>query len=397
MPARRLTLNIIKHDAAPGGVLLSAALLALAASNSMFAGAYDALQDFQLTLGVAPLVLTKTVLHWVNDGLMAIFFFVVALEIKRELVGGALAHWQQAALPLFGAIGGMAVPACIYAAVNWQNGEALNGWAIASATDIAFAVGVLALLGRRVPLALRVFLLSLAILDDLGAIIIIAVFYATSLSPMALGLAAVGLLGLAALNRLHVVAWPAYLAVALFVWLCVLKSGVHATLAGVAAGLAVPLAGQKTADPSPLDTWKHALEPWVNFLILPVFAFLNAGVPLQGSSLSTILTPLPLGIALGLFIGKQLGIFAAAWLAIRTGLASLPPHVTWPQLYGVAILGGIGFTMSLFIGTLAFDHERYAAAIRIGVLLGSIASGIIGYVWLTQVLPRAPVKVPSVA
>ena len=383
-------MNIFKHDAAAGCVLMLAAGLALIVSNSGWAEYYDALQDRQFTLGLAPLVLSKTILHWVNDGLMALFFFVVALEIKRELVDGALASWRQAALPAVAAIGGMAVPALVYVAFNRGGGDALNGWAIASATDIAFAVGVLALLGRRVPVALRVFLLSLAIIDDLGAIVIIALFYTAQLSPLALVLAGLGLLALLGLNRWHVTAWVAYLAVGAFVWLCVLKSGVHATLAGVATGLAVPLTGATKTAPSPLESMKHALEPWVNFLILPLFAFLNAGVSFAGIGLGTMLMPVPLGVALGLFVGKQVGIFGASWLAVKVGLASLPEKVTWRQLYGTAILGGIGFTMSLFLGTIAFDHERYAAAIRLGVLAGSVVSGVVGYTWLRSVLPPVP-------
>jgi Na+:H+ antiporter, NhaA family len=386
---------MLKHEAAAGGVLMLAAVLALFVSNSSLASHYDALQDGVLTLGIAPFVLSKTVLHWVNDGLMALFFFVVALEIKRELVAGALSSWRQAALPLFGAIGGMVVPAIVYLAFNHGDGDTRNGWAIASATDIAFAVGVLAILGKRVPLALRVFLLSLAIIDDLGAIIIIALFYTAALSPVALVLAGIGVIALVVLNRLHVTAWPAYLAVGAFVWLCVLKSGVHATLAGVATGLVVPLAGKASTAASPLESMKHALEPWVNFLILPLFAFLNAGVSFVGMSASAALSPVPLGIALGLFAGKQAGIFGAAWLAVKTGVASLPRSVTWWQLYGVAILGGIGFTMSLFLGSLAFDHERYAAAIRIGVLMGSVVSGVVGYIWLRHALPRTPVTETS--
>jgi Na+:H+ antiporter, NhaA family len=388
-------MHVLKHEAAPACVLMFAAALALLVSNAGWASQYDALQDVVITLGVGTFTLSKTMLHWVNDGLMALFFFVVALEIKRELVGGALSAWRQAALPLFGAIGGMAVPALVYTAFNARGGDALNGWAIASATDIAFAVGVLALLGKRVPLALRVFLLSLAIIDDLGAIVIIALFYTSSLSPVTLFLAAIGLLALLGLNRWHVTAWLAYLAVGAFVWLCVLKSGVHATLAGVATGLAVPLAGRTEASPSPLESMKHALELPVNFLILPLFAFLNAGVSLAGISFGTILTPIPFGIALGLFAGKQVGIFVAAWLAVRCGIASLPSQVTWRQLYGTAILGGIGFTMSLFLGSIAFDHERYAAAIRVGVLTGSVLSGVVGYLWLRRTLPQEPSTVTS--
>jgi Na+:H+ antiporter, NhaA family len=387
--------NLLKHDAASGCVLMVAAAVALLISNTSWAIHYDTLQDAIVTLGVGRFTLSKTLLHWVNDGLMAVFFFVVALEIKRELIDGALSTWRQVALPLFGAIGGMVVPALVYAAFNAGGGDTLKGWAIASATDIAFAIGVLAILGKRVPVALRVFLLSLAIIDDLGAIVIIALFYTASLSPLALGLAGLGLLALLGLNRWHVTAWIAYLAVGVFVWLCVLKSGVHATLAGVVTGLAVPLAGQTDGSASPLESMKHALEPWVSFLILPLFAFLNAGVSFAGMSIGMVLTPLPLGIALGLFAGKQAGIFAAAWLAVNAGIASLPDQVTWRQVYGTAILGGIGFTMSLFLGSIAFDHERYAASIRIGVLSGSILSGVTGYFWLRRTLPPETVTATS--
>jgi Na+:H+ antiporter, NhaA family len=384
----------LSRDTVPGLALLAATALAMIMSNSGLAVFYDRMQDAQVTLGIAPLLLDKTILHWVNDGLMVLFFFVVTLEIKQELVSGTLSRWDQAALPLFAAIGGMAVPALVYCAFNFGT-SAMKGWAIASATDIAFAVSILATLGRRVPLALRLFLLSLAIIDDLGSIVIIALFYANDLSPRALALAAVGGMGLVALNRRHIVAWPAYLLVGLFVWLCVLKSGVHATLAGVAVGAAVPLTGRAADALFPAEHMKHALEPWVNVLILPVFAFLNAGVPLAGTTLASVLAPIPLGIGLGLFVGKQIGIVLLSWLAVRARIAALPPTVTWGQIYGVALLGGIGFTMSLFIGGLAFPNDQHAAAIRLGVIAGSVVSAVTGLMVLRYVLPVAPPTEPS--
>jgi Na+:H+ antiporter, NhaA family len=379
----------ITREAVPGLALLAATIFALILSNSKFADLYERLQQAHLTLGIAPLQLDKSVLHWVNDGLMVLFFFVVTLEIKHELVSGALSRWDQAALPLFAAIGGMVVPALVYVAFNWGT-TAMRGWAIASATDIAFAVGVLATLGHRVPLALRLFLLSLAIIDDLGSIVIIALFYANDLSPRALAMATIGVMGLVALNRRHCIVWPAYLVVGVFVWLCVLKSGVHATLAGVAVGAAVPLTGRTADAMSPAAQMKHALEPWVNVVILPLFAFLNAGVPLAGTTLASLLTPIPLGVGLGLFVGKQVGIVLLSWAAVRAGVAALPPRVTWSQIYGVALLGGIGFTMSLFIGSLAFPNDQHAAAIRIGVIGGSVASALAGLIVLRYALPAVP-------
>jgi Na+:H+ antiporter, NhaA family len=388
-------LPAIRRDLVPCLMLLAAALLALGISQSPLATHFEALQDARVTLGLGPFLLEKTILHWVNDGLMVLFFFVVTLEIKRELACGALSRWDQAALPVIAAIGGMAVPAAIYVAFNMGGGGSLRGWAIPSATDIAFAVGILALLGSRVPIALRIFLLSLAIIDDLGSIIIIALFYTDDLSATALGLAAMGAAALMLMNRRHVVAWAAYLAVGVCMWVCVLKSGVHATLAGVLVGAAIPLNGQSSDDPSPLETMRHTLEPWVNFLILPLFAFLNAGVPLGGLSLQDVLAPIPLGIAVGLFLGKQLGIFGASWIAVRSGIAKLPDNVSWVQLYGAGILAGIGFTMSLFVGSLAFPDDTNAAAIRIGVVVGSVLSGCVGLAWLHRVLQPAPSIVVS--
>jgi len=341
-------------------------------------------------IGLAPFALDKSLLHWINDGLMAIFFFLVGLEIKRELVVGELSTPQQAALPAIAALGGMLVPALIYTGINWGDPIALRGWAIPAATDIAFAVGVLALLGDRIPAPLKIFLLALAIIDDLGAIIIIALFYTASLSLMALGLAAVGIAALVLLNHRGVTAiWP-YLLIGLFIWVCVLESGVHATLAGVATALAVPLTAAPGHSESTLERLELAIGPWVRFAVLPVFAFANAGVSLAGMTLAHVTSAIPMGIALGLLIGKPVGIYAFSLAAIRMRLARKPEGATWPQIFGVAILGGIGFTMSLFIGMLAFTDAERAAEIRIGVLLGSLAAALAGYLVLRAVTRPAP-------
>ena len=373
------------REAAAGLILLAAAILALVTANSQLHAPYFSLLSYPVTLGIAPLALTKTVLHWINDGLMAVFFFLVGLEIKRELLTGALSSRKSAALPAAAAAGGMVVPALIYTAINWNDAAALRGWAIPAATDIAFAVGVLALLGSRVPPALKIFLLAFAIIDDLGAIIIIALFYTDHLSLTALALAAAGLCVLASLNLKNVHrTWP-YLLAGVFVWVCVLKSGVHATLAGVATALAIPVGGgAEDPHPSPLERLEHMLSPWVSFAILPVFAFANAGVSLGGITLGDVLAPIPLGIALGLFIGKAIGIYGAAQAAIRSGYAEMPVAADSVQLFGAAVLGGIGFTMSLFIGTLAFPDPASAADLRIGVLAGSILSAIVGYAVLAR-------------
>jgi Na+:H+ antiporter, NhaA family len=371
-----------EHEAAGGIVLFAAALLGLVLVNSPAGSFYEALLETHIPVGVTPLALDKSLLHWINDGLMAIFFFLVGLEIKRELVVGELSTAKQAALPVIAALGGMIVPALIYAALNWGDPVALRGWAIPAATDIAFAVGVLALLGPRIPAPLKIFLLALAIIDDLGAIIIIAVFYTASLSLVALGLAAVGIAALVLLNSRGVTAiWP-YVLIGLFIWVCVMESGVHATLAGVATALAVPLAPAPGHSESTLERLELALGPWVRFGVLPLFAFANAGVSLAGITLAHVTSAIPMGIALGLLVGKPVGIFAFSLAAIGVKLATKPEGSTWPQIFGVAILGGIGFTMSLFIGMLAFTDAERAAEIRIGVLLGSLASALAGYLVL---------------
>lgn len=385
-------LAYMQHDAASGIILLCAALLALILQNSPASWLYDGLLETPVTVGIGELMIHKPLLLWINDGLMAIFFFLVGLEIKREMVIGELSSVKQASLPVIAAVGGMLVPALIYSAFNWTDDIALHGWAIPAATDIAFAVGVLALLGPRVPTSLKVFLLALAIIDDLGAIIIIAFFYTEHLSIAALALAGVSIAVLAIMNLRGVNSTAPYALVGIVIWVCVLKSGVHATLAGVITAFAIPLTipesnGDGVEKQSLLVRLEEGLHPWVTFGVLPLFAFANAGVSLAGMTADKIFSAIPLGIALGLFIGKPLGIFGFAWTAIKFRFAGKPDGATWAQIFGVAILGGIGFTMSLFIGMLAFVDAERAAEIRIGVLMGSIASAIVGYLVLKRVTP----------
>ncbi|HVX35919.1 MAG TPA: Na+/H+ antiporter NhaA [Hyphomicrobium sp.] len=371
----------VSREAAAGLVLLGAAVLALIVANSSFNEAYERALALPLSIGVAPFVLSKSLLHWINDALMVIFFFLVGLEIKREILRGALSNRKAAVLPVIAALGGMIAPALIYSTINWDNNIALRGWAIPAATDIAFVVGVLAVLGSRVPQSLKVFLLALAIIDDLGAILIIAFFYTGDLSLSALALAFAGIAILALLNHLDVMRVWAYALVGAFVWLCVLKSGVHATLAGVATALAVPLTNAKGRE-GPLENVEHRLAPWVSFAILPIFAFANAGVYLGAISVRDLTSPISLGIALGLIIGKPLGIYSFARAAIRSGAGAKPGGATEMQLFGTAILGGIGFTMSLFIGMLAFPDPQTSANVKLGVLTGSLVSAILGYIVL---------------
>lgn len=378
-----------EHQAAGGIVLMLAAVLALGLDNSPLAWVYDALLKTPVVVQIGALELNKPLLLWINDGLMAIFFFLVGLEIKREVVEGRLSNMRQAGLPVLAAVGGMVVPALIFIVLNLDDPTALKGWAIPAATDIAFALGVLALLGPRVPPALKVFLLALAIIDDLGAIVIIALFYTSNLSLSVLGIAAIGIALLAYMNHRNVTRVVPYLLVGLVVWVCVLKSGVHATLAGVAVALFIPLRATNDEGHSPLKELEHGLAPWVAFGIMPIFAFANAGVSLQGLALSDLLAGIPLGIALGLFVGKQLGIMAFVWAGVKLGIARLPDGVSWLQIYGVSLLAGIGFTMSLFIGTLAFSDPEHAAAVRIGVLAGSILSAIVGALVLKAALPAS--------
>lgn len=359
-------------DAAAGGiVLMAAAVLALIVANSPL----EAVYSHTLHVEIAGLSL----LHWINDGLMAFFFLMVGLEIKREMLEGELSTWPRRVLPGFAALGGSAVPALIFLACNLGAGGHPNGWAIPAATDIAFSLGVLALLGNRAPPSLRLFLTALAIIDDLGAIIVIALFYSNSIDLAALGGAFAVLVALAALNRFGVKQlWP-YLLLGAVLWFLVLHSGIHATLAGVALALFIPLSPTGSGGHSPLHTLEHALQPWVTFLVVPIFGFANAGVSFAGLSLGSLADPVPLGVGLGLFLGKQLGVLGFSALAIRLKWAEKPEGVGWRQLYGVALLCGIGFTMSLFIGLLAFPgSELLQNETKLGVFVGSILSGVLG-------------------
>lgn len=387
-PKRRSPLHAFLESGAAAGVLLVfAAANALVIANSPLGVVYFKVLETKLA--------GLSVLHWINDALMALFFLVVGLEIKREFIEGQLASWRRRALPALAALGGMIAPAAIYIALARGDAEALRGWAIPAATDIAFALGVLALLGSRVPVSLKIFLTALAILDDLGAILIIALFYTGNLSLPMLAGAGACLAVLAALNLRGVRALPLYLAIGAVLWFFVLKSGIHATLAGVALALTIPLGGhgKESDEPehSPLHTLEHRLQPWSSYLIVPVFGFANAGVSIAGMSPSLLLTPVPLGIVLGLFLGKQLGVFGFAWLAVRLGLASMPSKATWAQVYGVSLLCGIGFTMSLFIGALAFaSNAALNDATKIGVLVGSAISAVLGYAVLYLAGARRP-------
>jgi NhaA family Na+:H+ antiporter len=373
----------IDSEAASALPLLVAALLALVLANSPLAGSLQAALDSRWGLTWWFVDLNKPLVLWINDGLMAVFFLLVGLEIKREIVEGELSHPAQVALPVAGALGGMLVPGLIYLAFTWRDPAALDGWAIPTATDIAFSLGVLAALGRRVPLALKVFLTTLAIVDDLGAIVIIAVFYTDHLSLTALAFAALFIVGLAILNAVGVRRLLPYLLLGAALWLSVLKSGVHATLAGVVLAFFIPIKSVGEADEKrPSIRLEHALKPWSAWFIMPVFAFANAGLPLGALSLSSLLQPVALGVATGLFVGKQIGILLGAGLLIVLRIAAMPAGGSWRHLHGVAILGGIGFTMSLFIGTLAFDAAARQTQVKLGVLAGSLLSAVIGYLVL---------------
>lgn len=381
--------EFLKLESAAGFLLVATAVLAVLAANSPLAALYDGLLGLPVAARLGALEIAKPLLLWINDGLMAVFFLLVGLEIKRELRKGELSSRQQATLPVIGALGGLVLPAVLYVLLNIGDQAALRGWAIPTATDIAFALGVASLLGPRVPAPLKIFLLALAIIDDLGAIIVIALFYTSELSILSLALAGTGAAALVALNLYGVRRLAPYVLIGIAVWVCVLKSGVHATLAGVVVGLCVPLERMPDAEESPLELLEHSLHPWVTYAIMPIFAFANAGVPFAGISLSSLLTPIPLGIALGLFLGKQVGVFGATWLAVRLGLSRLPGGVGWRSLYGVALLTGIGFTMSLFIGSLAFEDPANAAPMRLGVFAGSILSALAGFYLLRTMGPRA--------
>jgi NhaA family Na+:H+ antiporter len=382
--------RFLASGSAGGVFLVLATVLALVASNTSWSDAYESFRSTTVTVAIGRwLELEKPLLLWINDLWMAIFFLLVGLEIKRELLEGELASRSQALLPAFAALGGMIAPALIYCALNRSDPQALRGWAIPSATDIAFALGIALLLGRRVPASLRVFLTAVAIIDDLGAILVIAALYTHELLLAMLAAAGAGVLVLFVLNRARVARLDVYLVVGLAIWVCVLKSGVHATLAGVVTAFAVPL---RTKDGgSPLRRLEHALHPWVTFLVLPMFAFTNAGVSLGGVSWEKLADPVPLGIALGLVVGKTLGVYGSSWLLFRRGITHLPADASRRQFLGVCVLCGIGFTMSLFIGALAFEDvaAEYAVPLRLGVLGGSLIAGIVGTLILVTSTPAS--------
>jgi len=369
--------EFLRLEAAGGIVLLAAAVLALIVSNTPVAPFYKIFLTMPVEIRIGALEIAKPMLLWINDGLMAVFFLLVGLEIKRELLQGELSSFGRALLPAVAAIGGMAVPAAIYAAATAGHGDAIHGWAIPSATDIAFALGVLSLLGKRVPPALKVFLLAVAIFDDLGAIVIIGLFYTSQLSLTSLALGAIVLAAMFALNRAGVTRIAPYALLGIVLWVCVLKSGVHATLAGVAIAFAIPIRAPDGG--SPLQDLEHMLHPWVAFLVTPLFGFANAGVSLTGIGFASLFESISFGIAAGLFIGKQIGVFLSVLICVKLRLTRLPEGTGWLSIYGASLLAGIGFTMSLFIGTLAWDHTYYSAPLRLGVLGGSLLSGIAGY------------------
>tara|TARA_R110001606_G_scaffold56342_1_gene136559 strand:- start:6037 stop:7230 length:1194 start_codon:yes stop_codon:yes gene_type:complete len=369
--------EFIAQETSAGIILFCAAVAAMVAMNSAFNPYYLAFLDIPVAVQFGALEIAKPLSLWINDGLMAIFFFLVGLEVKRELLEGQLSSIEQASLPFIAAIGGMALPALVFLYFNWTVPENINGWAIPAATDIAFALGVLALLGKHAPVSLKILLLAIAIIDDIGAIIIIALFYTAEVSSFSLLLAGGGTILLFAMNRLGVIRTAPYILVGAFLWICVLKSGVHATLAGVIAALAIPLNAKDGS--SPLKHLEHFLHPWTAFLVLPIFAFANAGVFLAGLQIADLMAPLALGIAAGLVVGKQVGVFGFMYLATRIGLVKRPAGVTWLQLYGLACLTGIGFTMSLFIGNLAFVDPEQIETVKLGVISGSVISGLLGY------------------
>ena len=371
--------SFFKLEAASGIVLLFAAVIALVISNSELSNLYFSTLERYLFIGINNFGLKLSVLHWINDALMAIFFFFVTLEIKREFLQGELSNIKQALLPIIAAVGGMVVPALIYVFINLGDGETLKGWAIPSATDIAFSLGVLSLLGKRVPLSLKVFLTALAIIDDLGAIVIIALFYSGDLSIKYLSLMLLAFIVLLVINKFNVKRFLPYLILGIFLWDFTHNSGIHATIAGVLLAMTIPHR-KKDRDFSLLIKVEHAISPYVAFGIMPIFAFANAGVSLEGLSFSSLLDKVPLGIVLGLFVGKQLGVFAFSYTAIKLKIAQMPNNTSWYNFYGVGVLTGIGFTMSLFVGNLAFvENMQYMDGVKIGVLAGSLLSTLFGY------------------
>ncbi len=377
--------DFINNESASGILLIAVTIAALWFSNSALSHFYSSFLQIPIEIRFGNFNIAKPLILWVNDGLMAIFFLLVGLEVKREIIEGHLSSLNKIALPGIAAIGGMLVPALIYAYFNQHDAMAINGWAIPTATDIAFALGILSLLGNRVPVSLKIFLMALAIIDDLGAIVIISIFYTSQISMLSIIVASVSLLVLISLNYYGVTKKAAYFIVGTIMWVSVLKSGVHATLAGVMLAFTIPLTGKDAYNKKvfPAKELEHNLHFWVAFLILPIFAFVNAGIDITQISFDQMANPVPIGILLGLFIGKQLGVFGFSFIAIKLNIAKLPQDSNWLQLYGVSILTGIGFTMSLFIGSLAFENDNlYQSTDKLAILLASFAAGIIGYLIL---------------
>ncbi|WP_217516369.1 Na+/H+ antiporter NhaA [Vibrio metschnikovii] len=378
----RMIRSFFKTEAAGGVLLVMAAIAAMLIANSPVNELYQhALHAYVFGMSLS---------HWVNDGLMAIFFLLIGLEVKRELIEGSLKSKEQALFPAIAALGGMLAPALVYTWFNSADPTASQGWAIPAATDIAFALGIMALLGNRVPVSLKAFLLALAIIDDLGVIIIIALFYTSELSSFALAMGLLTAGGLYLLNRYKVTSLVPYLILGAILWFAVLQSGIHATLAGVMIGFAIPLKGKQATSPSPLKRLEHWLHPWSTFAILPLFAFVNAGISLEGISLAGLTSTLPVGVALGLFVGKPLGIFTFSWISVKLGMTKLPEGIDTRHIFAVSVLCGIGFTMSIFISSLAFGHahlilDNYA---RLGILIGSTAAALAGYIMLRATLPK---------
>lgn len=384
--------QFLRMEASGGIVLIAAAVVALIMANTSLSGIYLEFLNSPVSLSIGSIGLNKPLLLWINDGLMAIFFLMVGLEVKRELLEGALSSREQALFPAIAALGGMLAPALIYLSFNGSDEIARQGWAIPAATDIAFALGVMALLGSRVPTSLKVFLLALAIIDDLGAIVIIAVFFSHDASVTALVLSALSILALAWLNWRGVTKLTPYVVLGIFLWVCILQSGIHATLAGVILGFLIPL---KTEGKSPARRVEHGIHPWVAWLILPLFAFANAGVSLQGVTEGGLLSLLPMGIAAGLLFGKPIGIMLFCWVSMKLKITRLPPGISFKHIAAVSVLCGIGFTMSIFLASLAFGNENASMMVyaKIGILLGSVLSAVIGYVLLSLVLPKKHAKI----
>lgn len=381
----QLIQRFLKLESAGGILLLFSAAVAMLLANSPLSSQYNDFLNLPVSLQIGSFSINKTLIHWINDGFMAVFFVLVGMEVKKELFEGALSSYQQAIFPAIAAVGGMIVPALVYWFIAKQDPSLANGWAIPMATDIAFALGIMALLSKQVPLPLKIFLLALAIIDDLGAIVVIALFFSHELSVQALIFSGISILTLVLLNRFRVSALCAYMVVGAILWASVLKSGVHATLAGVIIGFCIPLKGKKGE--RPLHDFEHILTPWSSFVILPLFAFANAGVSFDGIDVSMISSPLLLAIACGLIIGKPVGVFGFSYISVKLGLAKLPDGINFKQIFAVAVLCGIGFTMSMFLASLAFDAdagESVNTLSRLGILLGSTVSATLGYLFLKQ-------------